>query len=435
MLLLQLKWLGNHKALLILLLLFSFTARVWNLEHPNSFYFDEVYHAYTAEAYSRNDPAGYEWWHDSPAEIPYCTAPKCAAYEWLHPPLAKLIQAGSIKMLGDQPFAWRYPGVLFGTGIIILLYLFGVKIFNSSRLGLVAALIYALDGLAFTSSRITMNDTYLAFWVVLSLYLFLIKKPLWLVGLVLGLAIATKWPGVFVIGIIGILWIVRELGDFRGIGDFARKIAGAFLAFLVLPLFVYIASYGQFWLQDHTLEQFGELHQQIWWYQTNLKAEHPYSSRPHEWVLSLRPLYAYSQGMNDGKDVQNIYLMGNPFVFWGGLLAVVYALWYLCKSKLSQVRSKHHFFLFAVLTTYLVIFTPWFFSPRIMFIYHYVPAVPFLALLLAWLLNSLWQRQRFLVTCYLLLITFAFFYFYPHWTGITVPGWWDQQYYWLPSWR
>lgn len=428
-------WLKNHKHLLIFILLLSFIARVWRLEHPSVFYFDEVYHAFTAQAYARNDPRGYEWWHESPEEIPYCQAPKCAAYEWLHPPLAKLIQAGSIKLLGDQPFAWRYPGVLFSLGITVLLYLLGTKVFQSSLLGVFAAFVYSLDGLAFTSSRITMNDTYLAFWVTLALYLFLRGRSVWLVGLALGLAVATKWPGVFAIGFISLLWFIRDFRKVRGVGEITKKLVFAFLSFFLLPLIVYIASYGQFWLQGHTIGQFKELHQQIWWYQTNLKAEHPYSSRPHEWALLLRPLYAYAQGMGNER-VQNIYLQGNPFVFWGGLMAALYAVISLFLTVVKKQKLSQPFLLFAVIVAYFAMFTPWFFSPRIMFVYHYVPAVPFLAFLLAWLLEKIWkEKKRGFVWGYLLLVLATFIYFYPHWTGMTVAGWWDKQYYWLSTWR
>jgi dolichyl-phosphate-mannose--protein O-mannosyl transferase len=42
--------------------------------------------------------------------------------------------------------------------------------------------------------------------------------------------------------------------------------------------------------------------------------------------------------------------------------------------------------------TYLAFWLPWAIQPRIMFIYHYLPAVPFLILALAYLVHWLWQR-------------------------------------------
>src|SRR3990167_6021805 len=95
---------------IIFLSLFSLILRTYRLTEPNHYYFDEVYHAVTAKAYADNNPAAYN---------PFSPAPKeGTAYDWLHPPLAKLIQAGSIKIFGDVPLGWRLPSVIFGTAII-----------------------------------------------------------------------------------------------------------------------------------------------------------------------------------------------------------------------------------------------------------------------------------------------------------------------------
>lgn len=422
-------WLKNHKILLVLILLFSFGTRIWQLEHPNSFYFDEVYHAYTAQNYAQNNSQGYEWWNTAPEVVPYCKDLNCAAIDWLHPPLAKLIQAGSIKLIGDIPFAWRYPGVLFNTATVFVLYLFGLRLFKSSLLGIFAAIIFSVDGLSLTSSRITMNDTYLAFWATVALYVYFRKKPLWVIGIILGAAIATKWQGIFIIGVIGLIWLIGMIRSKK----LFQNVGRGFLYFLIIPGTIYLFSYTQFWLQGHTVSQFVELHQQIWWYQTNLRADHPYASVPFEWVMMSKPLFAYTSDVIDGT-VGKIYLMGNPFIFWGGIISVVYGFYYLIRSKFNK-SYKSSLYLLGVISLYLGIFVPWVASPRIMFIYHYVPALPFLSLIIAWVLNKLWIKQKLFVVSYLVLVICSFIYFYPHWTGIAVPVWWDEQYYWFSSWR
>src|SRR3989344_8746891 len=102
------KGLLSYKNVFWLLVISTLFLRLFRLWFPDTYYFDEVYHAFTAQAYAVGDPRGYEWWN---------SAPQGFAYEWLHPPLAKLIQAVSIVLLGDTPFAWRLPGAIFGTGI------------------------------------------------------------------------------------------------------------------------------------------------------------------------------------------------------------------------------------------------------------------------------------------------------------------------------
>jgi len=70
-------------------------------------------------------------------------------------------------------------------------------------------------------------------------------------------------------------------------------------------------------------------------------------------------------------------------------------------------------------------------SPRIMFLYHYLPSIPFLAIASGFVL----RRYPKLTTYYILLATVLFIYFYPHYTGLRIPEWLDTSYYWLSSWR
>lgn len=405
----------------VALVVVTFFLRLYKLDFPDTYYFDEVYHAFTAQAYAQNDPRGYEWWN---------TAPEGFAYEWLHPPVAKLFQAASIKLFGDTPLFWRFPGILFGTGVGVLLYLIGERVFKSKPMGLIAFFLWSFDGLSFTSSRITMNDICLAFWITLVFYLYFIKKPAWLLGLVLGLAVSTKWPGVFAIGMISLLWLRRETTE----GLRIRSLLAGFASFSFLPAIVYLLSYSQFFLQGHTIDQFKELHQQIWWYQTNLDATHPYQSTPLEWAFLLRPLYAFTRDYAD--KISNIYLMGNPLVHWGGLVAVFFAILILAKERIKRRLSGERLALAVVLLGYFGMFVPWVFSPRIMFVYHYVPSLPFLFLVSAWVLNNLIKdKKRTIMFGYLLLVLIVFIYFYPHWSGMPVPDSFDKQYYWLPGWR
>ena len=87
---------------------------------------------------------------------------------------------------------------------------------------------------------------------------------------------------------------------------------------------------------------------------------------------------------------------------------------------------------------YFSMFLPWTFSPRIMFLYHYLPSVPFLCLLLAYGLNQVRRISRIGrigVNIYLILVVIGFVYFYPQWAALPLPQKWVDQYYWLPSWK
>ncbi|MBU3957123.1 hypothetical protein KKI19_02520, partial [Patescibacteria group bacterium] len=181
-----------------------------------------------------------------------------------------------------------------------------------------------------------------------------------------------------------------------------------------------------------SLDQWWELQHQMWWYHTRLRATHTYQSSAPSWPILLRPVWFFvdypstSLRMNW---IANIYAMGNPFIWWGGLISLPFVIW--------QTLKKRYWQLGLVIFAYFAFFLPWVVSPRIMFIYHYLPSIPFLCLFLGWILNWAWKRKKLfpLVVWYLLLVLILFLFFYPHWIGLHVPKWLDNLYYWFPSWR
>jgi len=481
---LKLDW---PKLALIAILLFSYSTRIWRLSFPPEYYFDEVYHAFTAEAYSRNDPKGYEWWHQAPDGV---------AYEWLHPPVAKLFQGFSIKILGNTSFAWRLPSALFGTLVIGAIYQLGRVLSKDRKAGLLAALIASFEGLLLVQSRIAMNDIFVTFFILLACvfhWKYLTSKKsnlatryLLLAGLAAGFAMASKWSGVFVLLIFGLselllfatnkkfskfkrlmgvvfvfevipaiilglllknmlfltkgehleiltlgssLLILEMFLGFWALGY--KKFTVLFVSLVVLPITVYVASFGQFWLQLRTnnLLTFRDLHHQIWWYQTHLEAHHPWESRPQQWMLNLKPVWYHVD--YEEKRAGNIFALANPSISWLGLLSMMaLTLWGTYK------RKWQYLYLFVA---YVSVWTPWFASPRIMFFYHYTPAMALLSVSLGLACWELLQTKavvgRILAVAIIMISASLFVYFYPFWTGFKIPIEWINQYYWFPSWK
>ncbi|MBI2405887.1 phospholipid carrier-dependent glycosyltransferase, partial [Candidatus Microgenomates bacterium] len=167
---------------LVVILGFALVSRLVGLWFPPTFYFDEVYHAFTAKEMLQGNNAAWEWWN---------TPPKGFAYEWTHPPLAKLGMVAGMFILGERPLGWRLPGALLGVGVVFLVYLLGVQLFKNKTVGLLAAAVFMLDGLPLVMSRIGMNDTYFLFFALLSIFLFL-KERYFFSSVFLGLAAASK---------------------------------------------------------------------------------------------------------------------------------------------------------------------------------------------------------------------------------------------------
>lgn len=390
------------KVILYLILGFAFATRVFDLSSPPKEYFDEVYHAFTAKVMMGSDAAkAWEWWN---------TPPSGFAYEWTHPPMAKLGMVAGMKIFGENSFGWRIPGALLGVGSVFLVYLLAKALFDDEAIGLLSAGVFSLDGLALVMSRIGMNDSYVLFFSLLSIYLFVKQKNFWSAA-AFGLALASKWSAVWALPILGVLWLWRK-----------KKFTLGLLWFFILPPVIYLLTYTQMFLTGHNLTIWWGMQEQMWWYHTGLKATHPYSSPWWSWPFLIRPIYLYTSDEVNGW-VARIYAFGNPLVFWFGLASVVISFVYAYIER----NKKLGFVVFS----YLIFFVPWALSPRIMFLYHYLPSIPFLAIATGYIL-----RRNPKLTFYFLVPTLVLFlYFYPHWAGLQIPLWLDKNYYWVSSWR
>lgn len=124
--------------------------------------------------------------------------------------------------IGSHAFAWRLPGVLAGTLTAVLIYLLARILFRRRSVAVLAGLFTLLDGMLFVQSRIAMNDVYVGLFVVAAYVLF---AGLWLgrwrsrwafwalmpaIGVLLGLALASKWVALYAIAGLGVLVLARS---------------------------------------------------------------------------------------------------------------------------------------------------------------------------------------------------------------------------------
>lgn len=382
----------NPKNILILILLLTAILRLYRLDYPNKNIFDEVYHAFTAKEYLKGSKEAWQWW---------TKAPEGVAYEWTHPPLAKEIMAVSMFITRSQDaWAWRLPGVLLGVLSVFVIYKLALRLFQSEIPALLAASLFSIDGLNFVQSRVGMNDIYFVTFFLLSL-LFMLNKRVIYAAIFFGLAISSKWAAIY-----GFLFIFIPYLLFK------RQYVNLLWVILVPPL-IYLVSYIPFFLLGHSFDQFIQLQQQMWWYHTGLKATHDYSSPWWSWPLNLYPIWYFVDYQD--KFIANIFASGNSPLFWFGALAVILTGWEAIKKKSIN--------LFLIVMGFLAFWLPWAISPRIMFLYHFSPSVPFLALSLAYQLSMglKEKKNRQLVIVLLVIMLFTFIVIYPLLTGIPIP--------------
>ncbi|MEW6055103.1 MAG: phospholipid carrier-dependent glycosyltransferase [Bdellovibrionota bacterium] len=410
-----------------LILTLALGLKLFRLGEPKAYVFDEVYHGFTAQELVKGNVSTYD---------PWAKPPEGMAYEWTHPPLGKILMSAAIKLTGDGFFGMRLSSAIFGTLVIALTFLIGIELLGSTRAALISIFLLSIEGLAFVQSRVAMIDShFLAFGLLGLLFYIKWRKDrerklfLSLAALALGLALATKWSAIYLFGLLGadivLLWFNAPRRPK------VRTVLSWWLVLFGIPPIIYLISYSQFFSFGYNWAQFVELQRQMWWYHTNLDKTHSYQSVPWQWVLNLRPVWMYVNRPSESQTA-NIYNLGNPVIFYFGL----YAIYRLAKDFRATWKWEYGFMLGA----YFILWLPWVFSPRIMFLYHYLPAVPWLCLASGWVLEKwsldaeLSRRKKFRVTIGLAALWFAVFY--PHLTALPVPvKFADSVYFFLSSWR
>ncbi|HZX12840.1 MAG TPA: phospholipid carrier-dependent glycosyltransferase [Thermodesulfobacteriota bacterium] len=421
--------------LLFFLLALSIGLKLYRLDNPKSYYFDEIYYAFTAQEMAKGNRAGWEIGH---------TAPQGFAYEWSHPHLGKELSAIGILIFGDNAFGWRFFQAIFGGFGTLFIYLLGKELFQSKRAGLIAAFLFTFESFIFVLSRIAMVDIFLmSFILVASLFLVKFantKKDIFLVltGVFCGAAISVKWSGIYALEFLTassfLLIFYREAySKIEKKGSFyfqlLKIIPKIFLVFVIIPFAVYLASYIPFFLYGNSFNDFISLQNNMYGYHKGLTATHPYQSSWWKWPLLLRSVYLY---LGSGeKESAHIYAIGNPFIWWSGCV-------FLILSVVQVIRKELPALAFVTLSV-LAYWLPWALSPRkLVFLYHFLPSLPFVILIIAYFLDLLWTKSyygRAFVLVYLAIALGMFIYFYPILAAIPVPNDSVESFFWLKSWR
>ena len=124
--------------------------------------------------------------------------------------------------IGKHAFAWRLPGVIAGALMAGLLYLLARILFRRREIGVLVGIFAIADGMFFVQSRIGMNDAYVGLGIIAAYTLFAAiwtgawrwRGAFWVampvIGVFLGLALASKWVALYAIGALGVLVLVRS---------------------------------------------------------------------------------------------------------------------------------------------------------------------------------------------------------------------------------
>ena len=408
----------RHLAPISIIIGFALTLRLWRLNLPKGYIFDEVYYAKNAASLITD---GVELNEQGESEFV------------VHPPLGKWLIGIGIKLFGNNEFGWRVIAALVGSASVLLIYLIVQRLFNSLFLSNIAAALFALDGLHLVMSRVALLDIFLMFFILLAFYLIL-RNNLWLSGVVIGLAAATKWSAVFVIPLIILLTVNIGGANFVTWGK-------RFSQFVLTPMGIYLLSWSGWiisskgWARDSGSNLFSSLwnyHIEIMNFHRGLTEQHTYAANPWSWLVLGRPTsFYYETPKNCGAQScsQEILAIGTPILWWAGIFAIAITVGLFIANK-DRVSA---FILAGIAGTYL----PWFFiQNRTTFYFYAIAIFPFIVLALInvfnWALNN--QINRKLIYGFVITVGINFIYFLPIFIGINIPyvDWLDRM--WLPSW-
>lgn len=437
----------------------------------NGAYFDEIYHPRTAYEH-RNAILGL-----SPSDT----------YETSHPPLGKVLMSFSVMVFGMTPFGWRFAGALAGVLMLPGMYLMG-RLFTKRRLGgILACLVMALDAMHFTQTRIATIDSFVTLFIIWSYY-FMFRyalmphfrysltrtlRPLALSGLMMGLAIASKWTGIYAglgLAIIFFWTILRQIrqGLYVRRTDYDdgiensvvlaargwnRRVVITLVAcvgfFIVIPALIYYVSFIPWFMRTPgglTPAKVLQASKSMLSYhsQPDLGMDHPYYSPWYEWPLSIKPMW-YFAGKRAGSTSSTIWAFGTPAVWWAGLLSLLMVTGMFVRehARLKPVlvtpdnaSGDHRPAL--IILAFAAQYLPWVLVPRGTYIYHYFPAVPFIIMCIVLVFDRFQdrfgRRAVLAAAAYLALVLLMFVAFFPYMSGLRVPTWWLDAMKWFPNW-
>jgi dolichyl-phosphate-mannose-protein mannosyltransferase len=267
--------------------------RLWRLDVPKSFLFDETYYAKDAWSLVHH---GYVTGYVENANDKILAGNLHGLFTAdpsmiVHPEVGKWLMGSAELVGGMTPFGWRLAPAIVGSLMVLVMIRLARRVTGSTLLGLVAGVLMCFDGLQLVLSRLALLDIFEAFFVLCAVSCLVADRDwfrarlsqvstgsttglfgwgprvLWrpwllLAGLWWGLAIGTKWSAVFPLAAFGLLFWAWSAGARRSFGVRRPVIKSAILDaapgvlyVVVLPLLVYVASWSGWLLHANVYEQ------------------------------------------------------------------------------------------------------------------------------------------------------------------------------------
>jgi dolichyl-phosphate-mannose--protein O-mannosyl transferase len=482
--------------------------RFWNLGQPHVFSFDETYYAKDGLSLIR---FGYEQVTLASANDKILAGNSnvftgMAEYV-VHPPVGKWAIGLGQWIFGATPFGWRFVPAVIGTLMILMLARIVRRMTRSTLVGCIAGLLLALDSLSIVLSRTALLDGTLAFFVLAGFGALVIDRDRsrarladwaeqrelavetgpgdrrddhesgpWLgarpwriaAGVLLGLACATKWSGLWFLLMFAVMSLCWDWGARRAAGvrwpfwaTVTRDAVQGLVSLLPVAAVVYVLAWvpwlitfsdqkrdwdlsrgGPGFLPDNVRALIG-YHEQMYDFHTHLTSGHPYAAKAVGWLLQLRPTAFWSVNLKTGEGgctatscVREVTSIGTPAIWWAATAAIIWLVWRWIGAR--DWRAG------AALAGIAAGWAPWLGSDRTIFTFYEVCFAPFMIIGLTLVLSALMgdrtasSNRRFVGTAavgiYLLLVVADTAWLWPVLVGdlMSNADWFSRM--WFRSW-
>ena len=459
------KWLARtlSRPELLCLIAASALTHFWRLFSPRAVIFDEFHFERFASAY----------WTGR-------------FYFDVHPPLGNLMYAATAAMLHipaeglarpDPAPLLRLLPAAFGTIVIPLVYTILRQLGSGRHVAALAALAILCDNALLVASRFVLLDIFLIGFGLAAAALYLaarsrIRAARWgflvLAAALAGCALSVKWTGASALGLILAAWLLESVRQRIPLSRFVGE--GAVL--VGIPILVYVGAFAVHFalltrsgpgntfmsaafqsqligsLQyDSTVhvtfwQKLADVHRAMWRANTSLQlVKHPAASSWYTWPLMQHPFGLWNGPVAADGSRASIAFVGNPAVWWGGLVVTLIGLAALAlrrerfrgelaaesagtSSSAQDVTSAPRYFaVFFLLGGIVINFVPFAAIQRVMYLYHYLFALVFVVMfgtyalgLLSrwsaagesWRARPAWSRALYWAIAFVLLAGFVY---------------------------
>ena len=288
-------------------------------------------------------------------------------------------------------------------------------------------------------------------------------KTLLICGILMGIAIATKWTGCYsAVGLAILLFanLIRRWREYILAGRYlhsseeyapsqaaineAEKIRSVFVKyllitlaccvvfFIIIPIIIYLVTYipDHVWKDDvWSLRNVWRQTLYIYRYHKNVTATHPYQSTWYMWLLDIRPIW-YHISTDGAGMTHSISCFSNPLLCIGGLIAVLITLIALITGKDQKAM--------VILCGYLTALCPWLLVDRCVFSYHFYPTSIFVILAIVFVIDLIMMNApqfKNAIIVFMMIYVLLFVIFLPVTCGFGTSLSYIHALEWLSTWH